>query len=305
MKFGKLPNIEKINFQLPPNASSNEQLLQQYTPTASPTLYVGCTGWGMKEWVGTVYPKGAKAKEFLQHYTKQFNTIELNTTHYRIPTVETIAKWKTAATEDFHFCPKIPQPISHSRDLGLSKDQILVFCEVIQGLEAHLGYSFMQLPPYFGYDRLGILEKFLDFFPNHIPLAIEVRHESWFSNQQHLVDLGQLLEEKNSAFVITDVAGRRDVLHQMLTHPVTMIRFVGNNLHPTDYKRVDDWLMQLKQWLDQGLQSVYFFTHEPDNLKAPELAQYLVQQAPIIIPNIKTRGPNLKNTINGQMSLFS
>ena len=304
MKFGKLPNIENVDFKLPPEDGRNEALLKKYPPNASPTLYVGCTGWGMKEWVGTVYPKGTKAKDFLRHYTKQFNTIELNTTHYRIPTLETIHKWKAAATEDFHFCPKIPQPISHSRDLGLSKDQILVFCESIQGLEAQLGYSFMQLPPYFGYDRLGILEKFLHFFPKRIPLAIEVRHESWFSNPAHLADLTDLLQEQNTTFVITDVAGRRDVLHQKLTQPVTMVRFVGNNLHPTDYQRIDEWIVQLNTWFENGLQSAYLFTHEPDNLKAPELAEYVVQQAQQLIPNIKTRGPKFNNTTNGQMSLF-
>lgn len=304
MKFGKLSDISTVDFQLPTDNGDNERLLKKHPINDAPTLYVGCTGWGMKEWVGTVYPKGAKAKEFLSYYTKQFNTIELNTTHYRIPTVETITKWKAVATADFHFCPKIPQPISHSRDLGLSKDQILLFCEAIQGLEAQLGYSFMQLPPYFGYDRLGILEKFLHFFPKTIPLAIEVRHESWFSNSAHLADLTDLLQEQNTTFVITDVAGRRDVLHQKLTQPVTMVRFVGNNLHPTDYQRIDEWIVQLNTWFENGLQSAYLFTHEPDNLKAPELAEYVVQQAQQLIPNIKTRGPKLNNTTNGQMSLF-
>ena len=304
MKFGKLADISTVDFTLPTSPIENEQLLQRYPVNKTPTLYVGCTGWGMKEWVGTVYPKGAKAKDFLKHYTKQFNTIELNTTHYRIPTKETIAKWKAAATKDFHFCPKIPQTISHSRDLGLSKDQIVVFCEVIQGLEENLGHTFMQLPPYFGYDRLGILERFLDFFPTTIPLAIEVRHESWFNNPSHLADLANLLEEKNNSLVITDVAGRRDVLHQRLTSPVAMVRFVGNDLDSTDYQRIDDWIQQLKKWFVQGLQSMYIFTHEPDNIKAPELADYLVQQTQKIIPHLQIRGPKWDISTNGQMSLF-
>jgi len=169
MKFGKLQDISSVDFQLPPNTVETKRILSKVAPSPSPILYVGCTGWGMKEWVGTTYPKGSKPADFLRHYTQQFNTIELNTTHYRIPTIETIAKWKKAAKADFHFCPKIPQSISHSRDLGLSEGRILTFCEAIQGLGENLGCCFMQLAPYFGVDRFSILEKFLANFPSHIP----------------------------------------------------------------------------------------------------------------------------------------
>jgi len=162
----------------------------------------------------------------------------------------------------------------------------------------------MQLPPYFGVDRISILEKFLDFFPNHIPLAIEVRHESWFLNQHNLSQLTSLLERKQVAFVITDVAGRRDVLHQRLTNGIALVRFVGNDLVPSDFSRIDEWVIRLKEWVEQGLQAAYFFTHEPDNLKAPELAQYLVEQAQKIIPSIQTRGPKWHEAGGGQMSLF-
>ena len=304
MKFGKLQDISSVDFQLPPNAAETVRVLAKCAPTPSPTLYVGCTGWGMKEWVGTIYPRGSKPADFLRHYTQQFNTIELNTTHYRIPTLETIAKWKKAAKADFHFCPKIPQTISHSRDLGLSGGRIVTFCEAIQGLGPHLGCCFMQVAPYFGVDRLPILEKFLAYFPSHIPLAIEVRHESWFSSEAVLEQLAVRLELHYKAFVITDVAGRRDVLHQRLTNELAVIRFVGNNLHPSDYSRIDEWVLRLKEWFAQGLQAAYFFTHEPDNLKAPDLAKYLVEKATAIMPNVQTRGPQEHPPLDGQMSLF-
>jgi len=304
MKFGKLQDISSVDFQLPPNTEETARILAKSPPTPSPTLYVGCTGWGMKEWVGTIYPRGSKPGDFLKHYTQQFNTIELNTTHYRIPTLETIAKWKKAAKADFHFCPKIPQTISHSRDLGLSGGRIVTFCEAIQGLEQHLGCCFMQVAPYFGVDRLPILEKFLADFPNHIPLAIEVRHESWFSTEAALEKLATSLEQHKKAFVITDVAGRRDVLHQRLTNELAVIRFVGNDLHPTDYSRIDEWVLRLKEWFEQGLQAAYFFTHEPDNIKAPDLAKYLVEKAQTLMPTVQTRGPQENPPLDGQMSLF-
>ena len=304
MKFGKLQDISTVNFSLPNDPKDTKELLTTLVPAKNPTLYVGCTGWSMKEWVGHVYPANAKAKEYLTHYAKQFNTIELNTTHYRIPTVETVQKWKKEATADFRFCPKFPQAISHSSGMGLNDGKLAAFCAAIQQLAEKMGCCFMQLPPYFDANRLAVLATFLEKMPNSIPLAIEVRHESWFRKPASIQPLVDLLKAKNCALVITDVAGRRDVLHQQLTNKIAMVRFVGNNLHPTDYSRIDEWVDKLKDWFAQGISQVYFFTHEPDNVKALELAKYLVDKAKAILPNITTRGPEFIKEQGQQMRLF-
>jgi uncharacterized protein YecE (DUF72 family) len=77
---------------------------------------------------------------------------------------------------------------------------------------------------------------------------------------------------------MTDVAGRRDVLHLRLTTPILMLRFVGNDLHPTDYQRVKAWVQRIAEWRDLGLQTVYFFAHEPDNNSAPDLARFFMEE---------------------------
>ncbi|MCC7467544.1 MAG: DUF72 domain-containing protein, partial [Saprospiraceae bacterium] len=100
-----------------------------------------------------------------------------------------------------------------------------------------------------------------------------------------------LLKDYQTAAVITDVAGRRDVCHMALTHPAVLIRFVGNGLHPTDYTRVKAWSERLKYWLDRGLKQVYFFAHEPDNLLAPELSRFCVDTFKQKMPEIPLRGP--------------
>ncbi len=304
MKFGKLQDISTVNFSLPNDPSSTQSILARLSASTTPTLYVGCTGWSMKEWVGHVYPANAKTKDYLTHYAKQFNTIELNTTHYRIPNFETVQKWKTTSAADFRFCPKIPQAISHSSGMGLNDGKLSAFTESIQQLGEKMGCCFLQMPPYFDASRLAILATFLDNFPVDIPLAIEVRHESWFRNEDSLLPLVELAKAKNCALVITDVAGRRDVLHQQLTNNRAMIRFVGNDLHSTDYTRIDEWVQRLKDWFAAGISEVYFFTHEPDNIKAPELAKYLVAQAKKHLPTITTRGPEFIKEQGQQMSLF-
>lgn len=305
MKFGKLPSIENVDFALPTPPKETEQALRLLKSTPQkPEVYIGCTGWSMKEWVGRVYPTGTKATDYLKYYAAQFNTIELNTTHYRIPTISTVKKWVTTSDDDFKFCPKIFQRISHTKDLGLSSTNIIDTKEAFSHFEEKMGCCFMQLPPFFGADRIGMIERFLNKFPAEIPLAIELRHESWFENKNATNEIFELFESKNIAPVITDVAGRRDILHMRLTNDICMVRFVGNGLHPTDYTRIDKWVVQLKKWFDMGLQKVYFFTHEPDNLLAPELALYLVEEVQKHC-DVITRGPTFYNDdSDSQISLF-
>lgn len=304
MKFGKLPNIENVDFSLPANQPLTDSVLAGLpNHVGQAYFYNGCTGWSMKEWVGKVYPKGTKTKDYLSIYAQQFNTIELNTTHYRIPTVETIDKWRSESTSDFKFCPKVPQTISHSRDIGMGNQQLRVFWDMIAGLQEKLGCCFIQMPPHFSYQKLGMLKQFLSIWPNSIPLAVEVRHESWFEQPQHTQDWLETLREFNKTAVITDVAGRRDVLHMGLTNAKTMIRFVGNGLHPSDYDRINAWVERLSEWTQQGLQEIYFFPHEPDNLLAPEMAAYLYSKAQMM-PNIQTRGPKMIEPDPEQLSLF-
>jgi uncharacterized protein YecE (DUF72 family) len=63
-----------------------------------------------------------------------------------------------------------------------------------------------------------------------------------------------------------------------LTIPTAFIRFVGNNLHKTDYTRIDAWIERIKYWLEQGLQELYFFMHMRDEALVPELTVYLVDK---------------------------
>jgi uncharacterized protein YecE (DUF72 family) len=305
MDFGKLSNIKNVNFSLPPDAPETARILRGLPPREGlMKVYIGCTGWSMKEWVGWVYPKGAKAQDYLHHYSRQFNTIELNTTHYRTPSVLDIEKWYQSTPADFRFAPKMLQTVSHSNNLGFGTGLTTQFTEAIQGLEEKLGMCFMQMPPHFKYNTIGILETYLKKFPKFVPLAIELRHEDWFTNPHHHDAVFKLFENYGISTVITDVAGRRDVVHQRLTTGVAVIRFVGNDLHPTDYSRIDEWVTRLKKWSEAGLHEVYFFTHEPDNLKAPELALYLFEKIQERFRAIM-RGPHfIEGNNSSQISLF-
>jgi uncharacterized protein YecE (DUF72 family) len=305
MDFGKLNNIENVDFTLPPDAPQTAEILRGLSPrTHLPHVYIGATGWGMKEWVGTYYPKGTKATDYLLAYGKQFNSIELNTTHYRIPSTKDIQKWKNDTPPNFRFAPKLLQSVSHERNLGLSNNLTQQFCDAIEGLEEKLGVCFMQLPPYFGTQNMPILERFLKQFPKNIPLAIEIRNVDIFNNKKNTLKYLEVLQQNNTFTTITDVAGRRDVLHQGVTGKTVVIRFVGNNLHSTDYTRIDAWVLKLKEWFDLGLHEVYFFIHEPNNIDVPILVKYFADKIQVSFEAIFTKPMSLNTSNFNQTALF-
>ncbi len=302
MKFGKVTDPAALTYDLPVEPLANRQRLDRYelgVGEGRPRIYIGATGWSMKEWVGKWYPEKVKSADFLHQYGKQFNTIELNTTHYRIPTEELVRKWYESVPADFRFCPKLPNTISHVNDLGAGSDALPRFVAALDGMQEKMGCAFIQLPPYFGSDRLPVLERFLDRWPRLLPLAVEVRHESWFQDPFATEALMDALAARGAAAVITDVAGRRDVLHGYVTAPRTLIRFVGNGLIDSDYTRLSEWAVRLRQW---NLPESFIFPHEPDNILAPDAAAWFADHV-ASMDFADTRGPT-QYAGPEQMSLF-
>ena len=94
MKFGKLGKIDGVDFTMPATPTTTTKILTNLASNKTqPLVYSGCTGWSMKEWQGSFYPQNAKSQDFLRHYARQFNTIELNSTYYRIPDKKTVDRW--------------------------------------------------------------------------------------------------------------------------------------------------------------------------------------------------------------------
>lgn len=275
VKFGKLDNVDEVDFTLPQLTESDKSIISQKAERLR--FMMGCTGWSTKEWKGNIFPPKAKTEDFLGYYAESFDTIEMNTTHYRIPKVEQVLKWKSQVRRGFEFCPKIPQSISHSRTLGVGDSKLLDFCLKISSFEDNLGPCFMQLPTHFSIDKLPALEEFCKVWPRDMQLSIEFRHPSIYEDNSFR-RVQDLLTKYNKGFVVTDVAGRRDMAKILLTAPYLLVRFVGNNFHPSDYSRASQWCNIAYQYQQMGLDKIHFFVHEPDNTEAPKLADYIAKE---------------------------
>lgn len=280
MDFGRVPveELDAIDFTLPPDPAFNKKVLKG-KPAKHPKVYVGCAKWGRQEWVGKIYPKGTKEKNFLDHYVQHYNSIELNATHYKIYGAAGIGKWAAKANgKDFLFCPKMYQGVTHRGKLT-GKDFITnEFFRGIVAFEKHLGPIFVQVSETFSPKRNEELISYLSSLPTDLQFFLEVRHPDWFAKEDIREALFTNLRKLNMGAVITDTSGRRDCAHMYLPVSKAFIRYVGNSLHKTDYTRIDDWVKRIQYWLSQGLEELYFFMHMHDEAYSPELTVYLVDQ---------------------------
>jgi len=118
-----------------------------------------------------------------------------------------------------------------------------------------------------------LLFKFLENWPTEFKLSLELRHPSWFQKNKILPALTDYLHRRGIGLVITDVAGRRDVLHTSLSSSWAMIRTIGNELDKSDESRLTEWTDRLREWHQLGVKEVYFMLHQPDDRMTIEYAQ--------------------------------
>ena len=300
MEFGKTDKTQlaQVQFSLPPEPPANHKILGG-TQSLAPQIYVGCPRWGTKEWLGYFYPENAKEKDFLHYYAKLFNCIELNTTYYRVPSQQQVVYWRSQVTNDFLFCPKFPQSITHVARLQNCDKEVSEFVQSITAFENALGPVFLMPHPQMSVHDLPVIKRFIERLPAALNVFLELRHPSWFVaglNKQ----LFDFAVDYKIGLVITDAAGRRDCAHMHLSKKETFIRFVGNQLDTTDYTRVQDWTNRIQLWLQQGVETVYFFMHQPVELDAPLLNKYVIEQLNTF-PGIHLTPPQI---IRPQATLF-
>jgi uncharacterized protein YecE (DUF72 family) len=279
MEFGRVENINDVDYTFPDDDKYTTKLFKELKKTKTkPHIYVGCAKWGRPDWVGKIYPKGTKPADFLKHYVQHYNSIELNAFFYQLFPASTVEKWAALAGDDFRFFPKFTNSITHIRRLKNAEKDTEAFLQTVHCFGKKLGTSFIQLGDNFGPKHVESIHDYLRSLPRDFNVALELRSKDWFTDKVIVDETYHLMKELGVTSIITDTSGRRDVLHMRLTTPKAFIRYVGNGLHPTDYKRIDDWVERIAVWLDSGLQELDFFIHQHDELHSPELSLYMIEK---------------------------
>lgn len=143
---------------------------------------IGCSGFYYKEWREVFYPSGLPQKDWFSYYCQHFNTIEINSSFYKQPSLKSFNTWYETSPADFLFTIKAPRTITHYNKFNEVEGLVTDFYEVISsGLRDKTGCVLFQTPPSFTYteERLALLLKNLNpLFKN----VVEFRHISWWNN---------------------------------------------------------------------------------------------------------------------------
>jgi uncharacterized protein YecE (DUF72 family) len=224
-------------------------------------VLVGTSGYAYKEWKGTFYPDDLPADEMLPYYARQFDTVEINNTFYRMPNNKNIAAWSSAVPDGFTFVLKASQKITHFARLQNADDSVRYLCATALQLGAKLGPLLFQLPPNFKKD-VDRLRSFLPSIDQEVRCAFEFRHESWFA-----ADTYELLRSRNVALCVADTEAGNTPLEATADFGYVRLRDEG-------YVTQDlaDWARRLRDagagWKD----AFVFFKHEESG-KGPALAR--------------------------------
>jgi uncharacterized protein YecE (DUF72 family) len=165
-------------------------------------LAIGTSGWSYRDWRGPFYPPKLPQRLWLEHYAENFGVVELNNAFYRLPERATFEKWRERTPADFRFAVKMSRYLTHVKRLREPAEPVARFLGRTEALGDKLGPVLLQLPPTLKAD-LGALEKTLEQFPASVRVAVEPRHESWFTGE-----LRELLSAHNAALSWADRLGR-------------------------------------------------------------------------------------------------
>jgi uncharacterized protein YecE (DUF72 family) len=185
-------------------------------------IRLGTMGFSYSDWAGVFYPQGTKPGDYLSHYARHFDTVELDTTFHATPPVARVQRWADVTPDEFRFCVKTPKSITHEGALDLRIKPMHEFLDVMRAFEKKLAVVLIQLPPSCGIDQFEPLERLLKSLPTDIRFAIEFRSASW--GQQRTLDL---LREHRVALVAAEYLTRPSRIH--LTTDLLYLRLIGEH----------------------------------------------------------------------------
>lgn len=228
-------------------------------------MYVGLSGFSYKEWQGEgrFYSPDLKAKDFFKFYSDNFNTVEMDSTWYRMPPENGVNNWVKQAPPGFKYTFKMHRDVSHLRRLKPeSIESVKFFIKRLKPVldAGQVGCVCIQLPPNMNRSDERLI-GFLELLPLTaegsdvvIPWGIEWRHESWDQDE-----IGGLMASKSVCYVASDNADRRGVMRD--TGSVIYARMRREEYSDEELKRWADWF---SQGLAGGKDVFAMFKHEDD-----------------------------------------
>jgi len=242
-------------------------------------IYIGTSGWHYTDWTKLFYPSDVTGYRELTFHATYFNTVENNSSFYRIASETTYKTWDRMTPPGYKFSIKLNKLMTHTHRLELTKEvieKVRYILATTQVLGEKLGAVLIQLPASFHYD-IAKLETFLAFFTKEVrryahsfDIAIELRNKYWFTG-----DLYALLKKYNVALV----AGQSSRWPEMrqITADIAYIRMHGpEKLFASSYSsdQLAEWAKYIRT-MPASVKRVYVYFNNDFHGYALENAQAL------------------------------
>jgi len=218
-------------------------------------VHIGCSGWNYRDWRGRLYPPDVPASRWLEHYSRVFETVEVNSTFYRLASETAVERWVEQTPPGFIFSLKASRYLTHVRRLRELAEGVRRFYAALKPLieAGRLGPILWQLPENFRRDD-EVLRQALEGLPEGRH-CFEFRHPSWFEE-----DVLELLREHDVALVIGDHP-ERPFQPLEITAGWTFIRFhYGRRGRNGNYSAAElqTWKRRIAAWRSRVEVFAYF-----------------------------------------------
>jgi len=204
-------------------------------------------GWSYSFWKGVFYPANVPSKQFLTYYSTQFDTVEVDSTFYRIPRRSSVSDWSRQTPKGFMFSLKFPQVITHIKKLKNCQEETKVFLERVELLNEKLGALLLQLPYSFWSDEhVSLLRDFLQNLPKSHRYAVEVRNKKLLNESFYSV-----LRNNNATLAWVESPFMPQITE--ITADFMYVRWEGDRqlVKGTIGKREVEKLSNIKSWTER------------------------------------------------------
>ena len=229
-------------------------------------IRIGTSGYHYRHWLGNFYPEDLSTAAMLRFYLNYFDTLELNNTFYRLPTVSAVEGWRDSVPDSFTFAVKASRFLTHNKKLKDPKNALENLLPRVDLLGKKLGPILFQLPPKWKIN-LDRLQELLALLPRAHRYAFEFRETSWLTDE-----VLAMLRKYRAAFCIYEIAGYESPLH--VTSDWSYVRLHGpGGKYQGSYSEA-----QLERWADwiaeqqAKLRAIYFYFDNDQAGYAPENA---------------------------------
>jgi uncharacterized protein YecE (DUF72 family) len=205
------------------------------------------------------FPEPFQKSSRLTYYASLFNSIEVNSTFYKIPKPSTISRWRSEVPDDFIFTFKLFQDLTHNSENVIDKDVVKDFVHSIDHVEEKRGCILVQFPPSYGgsniHDVSELLSVLREVNKHSWHVAVEFRNTTWYNDE-----VFDMLREQNVALVLQDMP-RSATPFIVTADSFVYVRFHG----PTGNYRgsyTDNFLQEyagyIREWLSEN-KTVYVY----------------------------------------------